>query len=87
MVSEVGWKTISNNNLNWTSDASAGKAMFGELRWLGVWLLRCGCRSASDFRRLVRDLLYKGGVVAWNIVADLLGTLLPNLLDAEENIY
>ena len=36
----------SSNNLNWTSDASAGKAMFGELRWLGVGLLR----AADDVR-------------------------------------
>ena len=52
MLSEVGWK-ISSNNLNWTNDASAGKAMFGDLRWLGVGLLRCGCRCVLDFRCLV----------------------------------
>ena len=45
------WDEDSNNNLNWTSDASVGKAMFGELRWLGVDC--CGCRLSSDFRRQV----------------------------------
>ena len=42
------------------------------------------CGSAADgyalyFRRLVRDLRYREGFVRWNIVADLHGTLLPNL--------
>ena len=43
--------------------------------------LDCGSVAdgyASDCRRLVRDLRYRGGV-EWNIVADLHGTLLPYL--------
>ena len=32
----------------------------------------------SDVRRLVRILRYMGGFVAWDIVADLHGTMLPN---------
>ena len=66
MVSEVGWKTRS-NNLNW----SAGGAMCED----------CGSAAdgyASDFCRLVRGLRFRGGFDAWNIVADLHGTLLPN---------
>ena len=41
----------------------------------------CGSAAdgyASDFRRLVRGLRFRGGFDAWNIVADLHGTLLPN---------
>ena len=44
--------------------------------------LDCGSAAdgnGSDFRRLVRGLRYRGGFDAWSIVADLHGTLLPNL--------
>ena len=103
----------NDNNLNWTSDACEGVAMFGENDVQGVevswhWAtavrlsmcfgfrssglvrvarmcvktLDCGSADdgyALDFRRLVRDLRYRGRFVRWNIVADLHGTLLPNL--------
>ena len=54
----------------------------GRVARMCVKTLDCGSAAdgyALDFRRLVRSRRYMRGFVAWDIVADLHGTLLPNL--------